>query len=882
MVGLAPANVEMFTMRGGFDLDVRWSERGKILPRLRAATVGRMWSASEAMSELEAAKDRAERELAETQRAQRRLEALLAVGRSVERGLDIHDLIRSFSLVARAMLGVRLLHVSLFEDAEDEASWKALAVRASEQLANRSMGRVTLPTSVDAEPPGVDSAWALSLDGPGGRMGVAFVAAAENLDSLPSVDGELLTDACNRLSHALGNALRHQELSAYGEKLERQVRERTAQIGEQANRLQASNDKLVEVDRAKRRFFTHLSHELRTPATLLSASLEQLEGRVPREDASANDAFVRARRNMARVVYAVDDLLDLAQLDEGKMVLASGIVDARKLVLSLASSIEPWATSSQVAIVTEVPEHDVSLVGDARLLEKAVLNLIANAVKFSPPGETVSIVVDAEGEGVCFRVRDSGPGVSAEDRDRIFGAFEQADHRGSEQGIGIGLSLVNEIATLHGGEARHADRVPCGSEFTMWLPRGKDAESHEGSVRSPRGAAGTARERAEALLGAVQPEPKPADQEEPTEEAVWSAAPRPTVLVVDDEPEIRTVLRDRLLATYNVVTASCGSEALDIVDGQVPSAVLADVTMPGMTGFELCRRLRERLQMRHVPILLITALGSVEDKLRGFEVGADDYVTKPFSFREVEARLATQLQLRRMAAEMNAMSAASMIGSVAAGVVHEINNPLNVLLNALPPVSEVFEAEECDKDTARLMLELSMESAHRIHECVSSLSSLASWSSAKPETVDIGDFVAAVVRQHAQRGGGTTEISVHGRVEREVGLLRTEAAMVIGNLLANAIDAAGPGGHVEIVLSEQREEAIISVRDDGPGMDAASLRKALEPFFTTKEPGKGMGLGLFLVQQLLRRLGGRLEARSLVGKGTQMTVAFPFAPPRTE
>ncbi|MFW5741091.1 MAG: sensor histidine kinase, partial [Myxococcota bacterium] len=121
-----------------------------------------------------------------------------------------------------------------------------------------------------------------------------------------------------------------------------------------------------------------------------------------------------------------------------------------------------------------------------------------------------------------------------------------------------------------------------------------------------------------------------------------------------------------------------------------------------------------------------------------------------------------------------------------------------------------------------------------------------------------------------------------GTVGRTIGLLRTEAALVIGNLIANAIDAAGPGGHVVVHVEDRGEHAAVSIRDDGPGMDNATLRRAREPFFTTKQPGKGMGLGLFVVEQLVRRLAGRLEVRSQVGVGTTMTVVLPFAPPQHE
>lgn len=875
MVGLPRAHVESYPVNRGFCLEVRWEAKGHLLPRLRAATLGRISSLRGAATELESAKDRAEREIDQAQRAARRLEALLHIGRAVERGLEIAPLLERFAVAANQTLFVDLIHVSVHDDPDDDPAWRVLATENGESSSGLSPP-IDLPADLAVRSRFVH---ALPVQGQNGPMGLAFVGAEDDLTRRSSVDRALLDDAFGRLGHALGNAYRHREISTHGEKLEREVALRTSELAAQTEALRASNDKLLEVDRAKRRFFTHLSHELRTPATLLSASIEQLERETRSGEPAIREALTRARRNMARVVYAVDDLLDLALLDEGRMSKASERVDVVALVRSLTVSVSPWAAMHDVCVRERCPAEEVVLVGDRRLVEKAVLNLIANAVKFSPPGEAVEVVVDQDEDRVSFQVLDRGPGINEADRNRIFEAFERAGHRGSERGIGIGLSLVQSIASIHGGEVTHANRDPRGSSFSMWVPRGKLEDAKPSSPAIERVAAPA--QRAEAMVAgapdqtASQSEAGPTPRSD-TVDGVWDDGDRPMVLVVDDEAEIRDVLRGRLVANYRVVTADSGTSALALVERERPEAVLADVSMPGMSGFELCRRLRARPEMRQVPIVLLTALGSVEDKLEGFDAGADDYVTKPFSLREVEARVRTHIQLRRLSAEMNAMANASLMGSISAGIVHEVNNPLNVLLNALPPVGEgLGEGERAE--VARTMLDLAQDAARRIHECVSSLSSLASWSARDPESVDLGELVASVVRQHRQRGKGSTAIEVSGEVACKVGMLRTEASLVIGNLVANAIDAAGPDGRVEVILGERSEHATITIRDDGPGMDADTWRRACEPFFTTKQPGKGMGLGLFVVQQLLRHLEGRLEVVSKPGHGTCMTVVLPLA-----
>lgn len=874
MAGLPPAEVRHSPTPDGFELDVSWPGAGRLGARIRAATFGRFTSLRGLMTEMEAAKDRVERELQETERASRRLAALLAVGRAVERGLDVGALIDSFSRVAERELAVRLLHLHLSGLAKDD-DWTGVAEALSD-LHEPVSKPIALPGRLGLPLRNGETVHAVPVESQEGRLGLAFLSAGDDLSLRPQVERELLADAFNRLGQALDNALRHRELSTYGERLEQRVAQRTAELAAQTACLQETNDKLVALDRAKRRFFTHLSHELRTPTTLLSASLEQIERHVPQGDPDLARAVDRARRNIARVVYAVDDLLDLALLNEAKMQAVPEELDAGDLVRTLRQAVEPWAESHQVRVDARV-QHDATFFGDRRLLEKALLNLVVNAIKFSPPGALVEVVAEPAPKGVTFRVRDQGPGVSAEDRERIFEAFQQAGHQGLQQGIGIGLSLVRSVADLHGGSVAYAPRDGGGSEFCLFVPTGEANDPCGERTGPSRRQEGSARHRAAALLGGATPAKANPPSVPARARSVWGGHERPHVLVVDDEPDIVDVLQESLRSTYQVTTAASGAEALALVDTDVPAAVLADVSMPGMSGFDLCRRLRERAETRHVPIVLLTALGSVEDKLRGFEVGADDYVTKPFSLKEVEARLRTHIALRRMAAETNALTGASLMGTVAAGIMHEVNNPLNVLLNALPPIAESVRGAQ-DEATARAMLELAEDSARRIHTCVSSFASISSWSDAEPETVDLGSFVDAVIASNRGRGGGSTRIERNGTVIRPVGLVRTHAALVIGNLLTNAVDAAGPDGHVVVELADDADHVTVTIRDDGPGMDATTLRKVREPFFTTKEPGKGMGLGLFVVHQLLRHLQGRLEFESEAGRGTTATVVLPIAP----
>jgi DNA-binding response OmpR family regulator len=291
---------------------------------------------------------------------------------------------------------------------------------------------------------------------------------------------------------------------------------------------------------------------------------------------------------------------------------------------------------------------------DREALEKVFSNLLSNALKFTPEGGKVWVSVYARSktneEAVEVVVKDTGPGIAGAELERIFDRFEQVDGSATREheGMGLGLALARELVELHGGVLRVESELGFGSAFTVWLPLGPYAEAPmpQETLASETTTTGDGAVELEAAALLLDFDPERVDLER-VEEEPSIASDKPLVLVVEDNRDVRQLLRGYLGADYRVLEAADGEAGLEAARQHKPDLVLSDVMMPRMDGYDLCRALKADEALRTVPVMLLTAKASEEDRLYGLEGGADDYLSKPFSSRELEVRVANLILSRR-------------------------------------------------------------------------------------------------------------------------------------------------------------------------------------------------------------------------------------------
>jgi signal transduction histidine kinase/ligand-binding sensor domain-containing protein/DNA-binding response OmpR family regulator len=414
---------------------------------------------------------------------------------------------------------------------------------------------------------------------------------------------------------------------------------------------------LQELDALRSRFFANISHEFRTPLTLLKGPLRRLE-QAP--DAGDGELFAMMSRNARRLGQLIDQLLDLSRLEAGKLPLRWRHDDVGSFLQSVASPFAGIAAERGISLSASISEEPARLWFDADILEKIVGNLLTNGLKYTPDEGTIELAVNVSADEVIrpvprapastepvvelatrllhLQVTNSGSYIPAAERDRIFDRFEQLAGSDRERGSGIGLALVKELVDLHDGEIELSSDVVSGTRFRVTLPL--LVSPPPGHEQAP---AEEPHSPSEVEIGSGG---SPAT-EGVEESAATDGTPPMTVLVVEDNDDLRSYLRRELGADYRIVEAADGKTGVDLARGEVPDLVVSDVMMPGLDGFELCQRLKEDLATSHVPVVLLTARAEIESRLEGLQHGADDYLAKPFDVRDLRARIANLIAIRR-------------------------------------------------------------------------------------------------------------------------------------------------------------------------------------------------------------------------------------------
>ncbi|HEX2230338.1 MAG TPA: response regulator, partial [Candidatus Binatia bacterium] len=484
------------------------------------------------------------------------------------------------------------------------------------------------------------------------------------------------------------------------------------ELDQNRKKLEETNQKLVELDEIKSRFFANISHELRTPLTLLLAPLESLIKRASGFDPQIHELLLIMQSNGLRLLKLINDLLDLVRLESGKMQVKLEPVAMEPFLRGLSTAIRKPAEDRGVRLETTV---DVSLgtaFADSDKLEKILLNLLFNALKFTPAGGVVRLDAARQNGSMVLAVSDTGVGISDEKMPYVFDRFWQADTSSQRkyQGVGIGLALVKELVDVQGGTVGVSSRVGKGSVFTVSLPYREvgdtTLQASPGSHSSMPAAAPAEHNGSDAEGTWITDLHRQADRVPPMKpirellrpiEILPSNGAR-RVLIADDEPDMLRYLKSQLAPDFQIIEAADGRQAVDKASQFLPDVILCDMMMPEKDGLEVCRDLRQKTSTMGIPILMLTARADEETKMAVLSAGANDFVAKPFSTTELIVRLknltdahhlqqelarknqileATLEQLKETEAQLVHSEKLASLGRMSAGIIHEINNPLN-------------------------------------------------------------------------------------------------------------------------------------------------------------------------------------------------------------
>jgi signal transduction histidine kinase/DNA-binding response OmpR family regulator/sugar lactone lactonase YvrE len=400
-------------------------------------------------------------------------------------------------------------------------------------------------------------------------------------------------------------------------------------------------EKLHEVDELKSRFFANISHEFRTPLTLILGPAKDIQDKTKESETKNNIGLIK--RNANRLLRLVNQLLDLSKLEAGRMKLETREENIIPLLKGLVLSFSSLADSKKIILGFNAVEENLNAYFDSDKVEKVVNNLLSNAFKFTPDGGKIDVTVEKMATEVELKISDSGMGIPNENIDRVFDRFYQVDggHTREREGTGIGLALTKELVELHKGKIGVESETGKGTTFVVKIPLGKDHLKPEEIVEE--------KVKGETKQYSVEKEliVETNSRKEKTDIDVLLDTEKPLLLVIEDNGDVRKYIISHLEDNYRIQEAVDGQEGLEQAFNHIPDLIISDVMMPKMDGFELCSKLKTDERTSHIPIIMLTAKATSQDKISGYEIGADDYIMKPFDATELKIRVKNLIDIRR-------------------------------------------------------------------------------------------------------------------------------------------------------------------------------------------------------------------------------------------
>ena len=664
------------------------------------------------------------------------------------------------------------------------------------------------------------------------------------------------------------------------------------------NELDLRNKELEEMDQLKTQFFANVSHELRTPLTLILLPLQELLQSPEQLKKKTTELLKTAENNTLRMLKLVNDLLEVTKLEKNQTKLVFEPVEINNFLAAMMDSMQLKAKQKGLKLVKHLAKHPLVIEADSYALERILLNLLGNSIKFTSEGDSITATSrEIDGQAV-IEISDSGIGIDADNLPYIFDRFHQVDNFMSQQqhGTGLGLTLVKEFTEKLRGHVSAKSQLGEGTSIKLTFPVSdkKYTESEIEKMPVQGDLLETYYRQAEYSLPVDTP------AREPEKESTASSKDKPVILIVDDEPEMRNYLANMFREDYRIINAHDGLEGLELANKHLPSLVLLDMMMPKMTGDEVCAQLKKDKKTESIKIIILTAGMDEAKKIDVLKLGADDYVTKPFNRTEVQTRVRNLIQTALLEEDLrqNALTLKqtlnelketqiqlvqsekiNALGNLAAGLLHEVNNPLNYAMTALSVAQQDPSIRE-NKDLKETFADI-REGMHRIQLIVKDLHNFAHPSDMdKQKTFSFSNALESALRFTAHEH---SDFIIKRNLASDDIVMGSEGHIiqVLVNLLTNsfkAIEALNGKRKGEINIESKINSGRLHVnfRDNGIGMTEEIMADIFNPFFTTMDVGQGIGLGLSISYTIIENHGGSLEVRSQQGEWSELSFDLPL------
>ncbi|MBE9547246.1 MAG: response regulator [Proteobacteria bacterium] len=691
--------------------------------------------------------------------------------------------------------------------------------------------------------------------------------------------------------------------SGMSENARRQIFVGTEQEKIRSKKLEESRAKIDALIETKNRFIANITHELKTPLSIVIGNTEMIMEKAAHLDESVMNQLRIIHQAAFKLSMHVDRIIEVSRADDPELKLTMDNYDYVGIVRNVFSLFEPKAQKEGITYSLDVPPEPLVVNMDVVRIEEVLNNLVQNAFKFTEAGHAITVTVGTDGQQVYTEVSDTGAGIPEDRIGKIFDRLYQADETLSKRhdGMGIGLYLCKRNVELHGGIIAAHSKAGEGASFRYTLPLYIDQSA---SVKNIVPFLIAERRQSDADRRMAERKKKIEYQltlglddlaKMTYSEDIMSyenrSPERPSVLIVEDNPGMMKVVVEALCDEYNLFLGGNGFEALDKLEehSEYISLILSDIMMPSMSGFDFCKAVMTNQEWGHIPLIFVTALYHEEEQLKGFELGATDYIVKPYNVKILKEKVAHWISRRQYETLLQDMSSslesqAEEMSRIKDIIIHEIRNPLQLISGAeyfLRKLgNSLYEtSSEKEKEWWNYLktLHQGVESIKSVLEMSRELDMEES-SSKRPEKV-ISLFDDALAQCSHLLKGITLEIDISTVAERVVLCDRRMLVQVFVNLIRNATEAIGEKrsrqkGLIRITSeAEGEEQVVIRIQDNGIGI-APEVKDQLFRFkFTTKKDGTGVGL--HLSKMILKMHEGNIAVESEKEAGTTFIIYLP-------
>lgn len=655
---------------------------------------------------------------------------------------------------------------------------------------------------------------------------------------------------------------------------------------------------LAEIDRAKTAFFSNVSHEFRTPLTLMLGPLEETISEKNKSLSETDrDQLTTVYQNTLRLLKLMNTLLDFSRIEAKRAQASYEPIDLCFFTSELASAFQSAIEKAGLRYEVSCAPLSEPIYVDPEMWEKIVLNLTSNAFKFTFAGQ-ITVALKETATHAKLTVQDTGVGIPQEELPNLFKRFHRIQNSRSRsyEGTGIGLALVKELVELHGGTIDVASVAGKGTTFTISIPKGT-AHLDKERISAEKHAVSTA-VRTEAYVNeAVLWTSGDAETELLTEEKIAASEGQLQsdknirVLLVDDNADMLQYLKRILSAYWNVEAVKDGIEALAAARRATPDLILSDVMMPNMNGFELLSEIRnDDSSIRHIPVILLSARAGEEASIEGLEKGANDYLVKPFSARELIARVRTQLEIKHTRQDNTRLREAEETLKTRNEELQKINNDLDNFIytashDLKSPVSNLeglfnMLLSKIELDDKLLRLKVMIEASFaRFKNTITALTEIAKVQKEDAEDLEVVKFsdtveeVKSDIKEQIEKYDA--QIQAEFTVE-QIRFSRKNLRSILYNFITNAIKYSDLQRRPVVKIATEKEDdfVVLTIADNGLGIPLENQNKIFQMFKRLHDHVEGTGVGLYIVKRIVDNAGGKIEVESEEGKGTAFKVYF--------